>query len=718
MRLTKARLAAVIFGAAGALLLERPVAAAPGETMTAAIHEAPDVAASPSPAPRSKETVEGDGPPAQSASSATRIAAPLEALPVSISVVSPALMQSQAARTLPDALRNVPGVHPTTGFGVFDYFTIRGFDSLSSSLILTDGAAEPQPAAYSLYNVERVEVLRGPGSYLYGGHPLSGTVNLVRKQPSAGRFADVRVSAGSFATVDTQLDANYAPAAGRSAYRLNALYGRADNYRDDKGSHVFAVNPTATWQLGERTPLSVSLEYVDNFFKPDVGLPIVGGVVPEVPRTRSYQSPFDRSQQGLLRARVDFETRLGSKGTLRDKLYFTAADLDTDATLLNGAFPGFAGDFAIARSIVLLHDHQRLFGNQLEASWSFGTGYARHVLLAGFEASSLTDDYTSDTALLPATPLFENAAAATPPFASIPGKRLAADSRALVFAPYVSDRIAFGDRLVLLAAGRFDALDYRDQETLEHRREGQWSPMFGLRLSPWRRLSLYANFAKAFAPPPSLVVGERQPERTTQYEAGTKTRLLGGRALLTAAVFQIEKKNVAIPDASGVTRQQGRQRSRGLELELQAELRPGWNVFAAYALTDAKLTEFRELVTLAAGTRFFGIADRSGNRLPFAPRNLFNVWTERASKGGFAVAAGGRYTCTQFIAADNAFKIHDHWVFDAGLRYKTRGATLRLNLQNLASQKYETRGFGHTAVVPANPFALSLAVQLSLGKRP
>jgi outer membrane receptor for monomeric catechols len=110
--------------------------------------------------------------------------------------------------------------------------------------------------------------------------------------------------------------------------------------------------------------------------------------------------------------------------------------------------------------------------------------------------------------------------------------------------------------------------------------------------------------------------------------------------------------------------------------------------------------------------------DRSGNRVPFSPRNLFAFRTERAWRSGLRVAAGARYTCTQFASEDNAFKILDHWVFDAGVSYRTRGVTLRLLLRNLADQAYFTRGLASASVLPASPFAFRAGVQLAFGKRP
>lgn len=702
--------------ASGALLAALLSPAAAGQNP-------PQPAPTPSPspgAPHYQESIEVEGrvtiPGA--ASSATKFSVPLEKLPLSVNAVSSEVLHAQDARVLGDALKNAPGVNVGTGNGVFDYFTIRGFDSLSSSLVVTDGAPEPEASFYHLYNVRRVEVLKGPAAYLYGGSPLSGTVNLIRKQPAAGRFADVQFSAGSFGSFEGQLDGNYSPDQGRASYRINGLYQESDNYRDDKQSRAFAINPAATWRLGDRMPLTVNFEYVDNSFKPDVGLPIVGGQVPDLPRTRSYQSPFDRSEQGLFRVRVDFEAGLGKNGTLHNKLYYTDLDWKTDGTLFIGAFPGFPGDFALVRSFTMLDDRQKLLGNQLEASWNFATGSVRHTLLAGFEASRLADDFTLGVALLPVIGVLRPVETAAPPFSPIPGQGFAGDTSAVVLAPYLAAQVALSEKVQILAGARYDSLDFKDSKTGTHREDSQVSPMLGLLVAPSSKLSLYANFGKAFAPPSSLVVGEREPEKTKQYEAGAKARLFGGKLALNAAAFQLEKTNVAIPDNSGVTRQQGSQKSKGIELEVQTELRRDWFAFASYALTDAKLTEFRELVTFSLNPPIFAILDRSGNRVPFAPRNVFSFWTQREWKGGLGAAAGARYVCTQFIAEDNEFKITEYWLFDAGLSYRIGNVKLRLNLKNLTDHEYYTRGFSNQAVIPANPFAVYGALQLSLGSRP
>ena len=125
-----------------------------------------------------------------SSGAATRVPVPVKDLPVTVSVVPARLLRDQDGFVLTDALKNASGVNIATGFGIFDFFTLRGLDSLPGGLVLTDGVPEPESTFYPLYNVRQVEVLKGPSSFLYGGNPLAGAVQMVRKQPTAARFGE------------------------------------------------------------------------------------------------------------------------------------------------------------------------------------------------------------------------------------------------------------------------------------------------------------------------------------------------------------------------------------------------------------------------------------------------------------------------------------------------------------------------------------------------
>jgi iron complex outermembrane receptor protein len=181
------------------------------------------------------------------------------------------------------------------------------------------------------------------------------------------------------------------------------------------------------------------------------------------------------------------------------------------------------------------------------------------------------------------------------------------------------------------------------------------------------------------------------------------------------AAYHLERNDIAIPDATGVTRQNGDQRSRGVEVELSGEPVPTWFLTAAYAFTDARLTRFAEVMSRPANPAEFDVLDWSGNVPAFAPRHIFNFWTVKRA-GGLSVGAGARFDGRQYIAEDNAFAIDSHLVLDAMASYKLKRTTLSLNFKNLTGTEYLTRGFGRSAVIPADPFAVYATVAVALGR--
>jgi iron complex outermembrane recepter protein len=677
----------------------------------------PSPSPSPSPeAPRYREVVEvqGDMPAVSGpALGVAKMALDLADTPSSVSVVPSTVIDSQRDIVLGDALKNVSGVNVGTGNGVHDFFVIRGFDSLSSGLVLTDGAPEPEATFYPLYNVSQVEVMKGPTAILYGGSPLAGAVHLVRKQPQPRRFADASLSYGKFDTFEGMLDANASSADGKLSVRLNGLATETDSFRDDKGGSIYAVNPALSWRPSGDTRVGLNFEYVQSEFAPDSGIPLLNGTLADVPRTRSYQSPFDTSDQDVYRLRLDVEHRLSDRVVFRNKAYYTDLKWISDGTLILGAFPVPGFTTLVARTLPMLDDRQKLYGNQAELTFDFTTGRARHTLLAGVELSRLTDEFTLDVALLPEMDLFNPVERAQQPLFVIPGQSQAGDARSRVIAPYLMDRIDLG-RVQFLAGARLDSLSFQEELAPTDRDATKVSPLGGVVFEPTRGLSLYASGGAAFGPPSSLVVGEREPEESRQFEVGLKKSFLGGKAFLTAAGYHLEKDNIAIPDATGVTRQTGDQRSNGFELELQAEAQPGWFATASYAFTDSELTSFSQAVFLQQPP-FILVRDFSGNEPAFAPRHLANAWLVKSLPHGFQIGAGGRYVGDQFISEDNAFAIESYVLLDAMASYRHGRFKGSVHVKNLTDTEYETRGFGSSSVIAANPRAVYGRIEIGLG---
>ena len=242
---------------------------------------------------------------------ATKLAIPIQKTPSNVGVVGKALIRSQGARVLADTIRNVSGVYSTTNFGVHDFFTLRGFDSLSSGLVLIDGAIEPQATFYHTYNTDRVEVLKGPASFLYGGRSLSGTVNVVREQPLFRNFAEVELSWGRFQDLLGSFDLNWVDPGGRTGIRINGFYQDAENYRNNKEHFVGAINPAVTFRLSDTSTLTLNFEYVENQYEPDAGIPIFNNALPDVDRRTDYSVASDLSRQKINRFRADYSARLG-----------------------------------------------------------------------------------------------------------------------------------------------------------------------------------------------------------------------------------------------------------------------------------------------------------------------------------------------------------------------------------------------------------------------
>lgn len=683
---------------------------------------APSPSASPSSHPRFETAVdvEGDARVLPDTNvTAMKIGAPLQKTPASVAVVPLALAEDQGGAVLQDALKNVSGVTVGTFTGIFDQFVVRGFDSVSSGLVLVDAAAEPEATQYPLYNVQRLEVLKGPAAFVYGGSPLSSAVHLVRKQPQETRFGSLDVSAGSFGTWDASLDVNTASGNGRGAFRLNAYARNTDGWRDGRESKIYAINPAFRFIPSPSTRVDLNVEYLRSEASPDAGVPVSSFfVVPAVPRERSYQSPLDTSKQNLLRLRLDADWRVSPVTTLHGKLYFTDLDWESTATLLTAVVP-LPTNILVNRNLGILDDRQKLLGNQIESASSFTAFGAEHRLLIGFENSRLTDRYRQDAGLLPVIDLLNPIETAQPPAQIIPGFSAAADAKAWVSAPYAVDLVSVSDKLQVFGGARVDFLNYDDTATRTERDATRFSPSGGIVFTPRPEVSFYVSGNSAFAPPSSTVAGPREPETSRQFELGSKASLFGGKAQASAAVYDLRRRNIAIPDAAGLLRQSGDQRSRGFEVDLRAETGP-LTLLAGYALTDATLERFAERVVVdfdpTTFTPVFATVDRSGNTSPFAPRHLVNAWASRRFDA-FEVGLGVRLVGEQFIAEDNVRKLESYGLLDAMAAYRFGRARLVVNLHNIADKEYFTRGFGNTSIIPGAPFAAYARVEVGLGSK-
>jgi TonB-dependent siderophore receptor len=640
--------------------------------------------------------------------SATKMATPDLQIPASVSSVSQARLTEQHATTLHEAMNNVAGATTHRDAGAIEMFFLRGFDSTGNGLLLTDGAYEPRTGINQTYNIDRMEVVRGPIGFLYGGNALAGAVNMVRKRPDAGNFAHLTMIGGSHGSAYSTADLNRSSADGRRRVRLNGMYQTADNYRDDKEGTAWAINPSATVAIGARTWLNLDVETQSTTGKIDSGIPVVLGAVADVPRTRSYQTPFDEFGQDTTRVRLNLDHVVSPRLTLRNKAYYTYQDWTNAGTLFFGAIPDGTGGGFLIRAFGDLNQKVKVGGNQFDAELRVDTGSVSHNITAGLEYQRLTVNADLSYGLLPFIDLKNPVETANLPVTPIPGTSLTLDLDTRTLAPYVIDTMRFSDRLHLSVGGRIDFLDQKNAVTGFTQKENEFSPFVGLVVAPSGRLSLYANYGEVFNPISLAVAsGEPKPEKGAGMEVGLKSRALDGRVRTSVAVYSLNKDNISIVDQTGIVAQLGDQESKGMEVEISAGPAAGLNLTFVYGYTDSVLTRFTQ-VDAATGM----IADRSGNVPAWVPTHVVNAWVSRTFQNGLMVAAGARHVSERFMNEANDFAVPGYTTLDGNVTYSRGRWQGVVHLKNLTGSEYETRSVNQMAVLPAPGRTISAGLHL------
>lgn len=639
---------------------------------------------------------------------ATKLPTEISELPVSVSVLPAGLLEEQSPATLGDVLQNATGVSVQPNNGAFDLFVVRGLDSTNSGSVLIDGVQEPEASFYPTYNIEQIEVLRGPAASLYGGNPLAGAVGIVRKQPTAEAIQLLRATGGSFGTFDMSFD--YSSGGADTLLRINALARSTDGYRDGREGDTLAVHPSAQFGLGDFGFLRLSLEGVSNDYRPDAGLPIFNGELVNVDPETSYQSPLDDSEQDLLRGQIQIEGSLGA-WNLRNRLYLRSLDWQSQGTILSGTFP-FPPTFApvTLRNLITLDNEQEVVGNQLE----FSLDSDRNRFLVGLELSRGSDDYQIDVGFLPPIDPFmpveffqggiENV-----PFD--PSLQQLGRTETNVDAIYAIERFDLGDRASIYVGGRFDSVSFEDRVTATKRDDDEFSPLVGFNVSFSPRLSAFASYTSAFAPASSRVIGDRAPEESEQLELGLRASFLSGRVFSSLVAYDLERTNIAIFDPNFLTAQQGIQASEGVEFDLTASFAEGWRVQFGVAYNDSEFEEFNEVVVFGPGPFDFFIADRSGNRPAFAPDWTGNLWLHR-QLGRWSFGGGLQHRGDFAIAADNAFIADSVTLVEASVSYAWQHVRIFANGRNLTDEDYVGQGFGNTSAIPGDPASFLVGVEL------
>jgi iron complex outermembrane receptor protein len=636
----------------------------------------------------------------------TRFNVPLQELPRSVQVVPQEVLQDQSATRIRDGLRNVSGVVQDGGFGgTRDQLNIRGF----FSDIFRDGFRDPS-AIFETSNIERLEVLKGPASILFGNIEPGGVINIVTEQPLAVPFYEAALEVGSFGYVRPTIDLS-GPITGDGAlrYRLNAAYEYSDGFRDfDQNLERFFIAPVLALDLGENTDLMLEFSYLNDERPFDRGLLARGRDVLDVPVRRFFGEPNDFGASEELSAGYrlnhqlsdDWEIRSRFRVTTRDTVDFRAEplSLDEDTGILT-------------RNFRSNDDLGEVYTLQNEVQGQFSTGSLNHRLVVGVDLSRQTDGGTQrrlPAGLTPSINVFDPVynQIPRPDFEDLTVVVRNNFNRTDALGVYVQDLIEITDNFNLLLGGRLDFVEQESRDRRSSTTSGQdvsaFSPTIGLLYQPIEPLSIYANFARSFQPNSSTGADGSflEPERGTQYEIGIRGELFEGNLTANLAAYTLTKTNLATTDPNNpdFSVPIAEQRSRGIELDIVGRILPGWNVIASYSHTDAEYTE-----------EYFGLPP--GSRVTNVPQNAASLWTtyqiQSGSLQGLGFGIGLFYVGERAGDFEDTFDLPSYLRTDAAIFYERNNWRFAINVQNLFDENYFiANNFGRVAIEPGAPLTV------------
>ncbi|MEH1843092.1 MAG: TonB-dependent receptor [Nostoc sp.] len=662
-------------------------------------------------------TGEQDGYRVPDASSATKTDTPLRDIPQSIQVVPQQVLEDQQVTTLSEALRNVPGVAQGTSQptrGQFAVPAIRGFSANND--ILRNGLRDPfnYSAGFNVANIERIDVLKGPASVLYGQGSLGGVINLVTKQPLRDPFYSVEFSAGSYDFYRGAVDLSGPLNDSKTVlYRLNLAALTTESFVDFYDEQQYFVAPVLTWQIGDRTKLTLEAEY---FARPksngQQGFPAAGAVLPNpngrIPRNRNLVKPDDFDNSYAIRVGYDLEHRFSENWQIRNAFKFSQVDRIGRLT----ANAALAADYrTLSRTFATLDDSfNRFFNVDTYVVGQFSTGSIRHQLVTGFNLTRQEGGFFNTSYRAAPIDLF-NPVYGRPIGAFTNSTDSYSKTDALGI--YVQDQVTLADNLKLLLGGRFDTFNSSSRtqtlnsanirgNTAPEVSDNAFSPRVGIVYQPITPISLYVNYSRAFVPATGATFegSAFQPERGTQYEVGVKADL-NDRLSTTLAFFDLTRSNVLTTDnrpgiPSGFSIQTGEQRSRGIELSLAGEILPGWNIIAGYSYTDARTTQDNTIPV--------------DNRLNNVPKNAFNLWTsyeiQQGALQGLGFGLGFFFVGERFGDLANTFRLPSYVTTDAAIFYKRDRFRAALNVKNLFDVDYFASAVNSVNVYPGEPLTV------------
>lgn len=629
-----------------------------------------------------------EGYVASNSITATKTDTPLIDIPQTINVVTREQLDDQAHHSLADVLRYIPGTTVGQGEGNRDQITLRGQNSTADFFL--DGVRDDVQYYRGLYNIERVEILKGPYALIFGRGGGGGIINRVQKSPQNEIFYAGHASVNSFGAYDFSADLN-APLSDSAAVRLNAVYENLDSHRDHVDGERFAWNPYVAFKLDENWKVGLSYEYVNDDRTTDRGIPSIatGAGTPNRPIS-GYRDQFF-GIPGVNRTKLEAHiAKLRLDGQLSDNLSFSGTALYGDYDKIytnifaNGAATAQNGTVALSSYSDPTQRENLIIQSNLV--WDINTGPLGHKILIGAEYG----DQQSANRRFNGTLSNASLNLSNPVFPTVNFSTLNRDTVSEVefFSAYVQDQISIGEHIDVIAGVRYDSFNINGVDLFPAvdrpfaRKDEKVSPRIGLVLKPQQNISLYGSYSQSFLPRSgdqflalSVTQQNLAPERFTNYEVGAKWDIKPDLNL-TIALFQLDRSNATTPDPVNplASINVGKTRTKGVELSVAGRITPQWQVHGGYSYQDAAL------------------AGNDAVRLAQVPKHQASLWNRYNITNRFAAGIGIIHQSSQFAAirtSATTTKLPAFTRVDAALYYDLSDAVqLQMNVENLFDTTY------------------------------
>jgi catecholate siderophore receptor len=642
-------------------------------------------------------------------SSGTKTSVALRDVPQSISVVGPQQLNDQLLTNVGDVVRYQPGITAHQGENNRDQVIIRGQSSSADFFI--NGVRDDVQYYRDLYNLERVEVVRGPNALVFGRGGGGGLINRVTKEAGFSPSKEFSLQGGSFGDIRATGDIDQV-LNDKLAFRINGIGERSHSFRDFVKFHRFGFAPTLTFAPDEKTRFTVSYEFFRDRRTADRGITSFQGRPANVPIETYYGNPDD--------SHVDADVQLVS-GTFERQF----GDLIVRNRTLYGDYdrfyqnyvPGAANSAGALVTLTAYNNatHRKNLFNQTDLIYSVETGSIRHTILGGFELGN------QRTANFRNTGFFNNSTtsiqvAFDDPTTDIPVtfRQTATDAnnrlRLNLAAAYVQDQIDINRYLQIVGGLRFDRFDlkyFNNRNGVALRRVDQLvSPRLGVVVKPIVSLSLYGSYSVSYLPSSgdqfsslTNITLQMKPEKFENYEVGVKWDIRPN-VFLTSALYRLDRTNTRSTDPNDPTRiiQTGSQRTNGFEVGLNGNLTNRWSLTGGYAYQDAFISN----ATASAA---------AGKQVAQVPHHSFSIWNKYQLLRRLSAGVGVIRRSEMFAAIDNTVVLPSYTRADAAVFYSfSEKWRLQANVENVLNAKYYLNADSNTNITPGSPRAVRIGL--------